>query len=184
MLHLVFDTETTGLPGNSAMPLARQPQIIEYFGLLLDIHGEGDDLVAKEVDCLSLLINPGKKLPEIITKITSITDEMLSTAFPFAHQASKIEAFHARADFTIAHNLKFDRTLLDFEFRRLARPFDLSGRTICTVEVTEHIRGHRMKMGDLYEHLFGERFEGAHRAEADVRALGRIYVELMRRDMI
>jgi DNA polymerase III epsilon subunit-like protein len=177
--HLIFDTETTGLPRNVATPLIRQPKIIEYFGLILE--GDGDQV--EEVETYHALIHPGGLISAEITEITSITNADLEGQAPFGAHIDRIEALTASADVIVAHNLKFDTKLLSFDFRRLGREFSYK-KGCCTVEATEHIHGHRMKMGDLYEFLFGERFEGAHRAEADVRALARVYKELLKRKLV
>lgn len=179
MRHHIFDTETTGLVRNLATPLTRQPQVIEYFGLVLE--GEGADLV--EVECYGALINPGKPVSEEITRITSITNADLEPALSFAAHADRIAEQFASADVSVAHNFSFDRKMMEFEYQRLGRKF-VFNKSCCTVIGTEHIKGHRQKMGDLYEYLFGERFEGAHRAESDVRALARIYVELLKRELL
>ena len=179
MRHLIFDTETTGLVRNMATPLSRQPKVIEYFGLVLE--GEGADLV--EVETYGALIHPGERITDEITRITSITNADLEGQVGFGAHIDRIEALTASADMVVAHNLSFDRKMMEFEFRRQGREFSYK-KGCCTVNGTEHIKGHRMKMGDLYEMLFGERFEGAHRAEADVRALARIYVELLKRSLL
>jgi DNA polymerase-3 subunit alpha len=57
-------------------------------------------------------------------------------------------------------------------------------RVICTVEETEHLKGHRLKLSDLYELLFGEKFANAHDAKADVEALAKCYFELVKRGEI
>jgi DNA polymerase III epsilon subunit family exonuclease len=62
---LVFDFETTGL-------YAYSDQIIEIGALLI----ERDGLFETEKE-LSILLQPDKKLPDIIKNITGITDEML-----------------------------------------------------------------------------------------------------------
>jgi DNA polymerase-3 subunit epsilon len=179
MKHLIFDTETTGLVRNAATPLSRQPTVIEYFGLILE--EQGDDLV--EVGSYGTLITPGKPLDADIVRITGITDEDLKGAPSFGGIVHHIAAQFAEADIVVAHNLSFDRKMMEFDFRRCGRDFGFK-RGICTVEATEHIKGHRLRMGDLYEMLFDERFEGAHRAEADVRALARVYRELVKRRLV
>jgi len=52
------------------------------------------------------------------------------------------------------------------------------------VEQTQHLKGHRLSLGDLHDLLLGERFSGAHRARADVMALARCVSEMIRRDML
>jgi len=46
------------------------------------------------------------------------------------------------------------------------------------------LKGYRLKLAQLYEHLFGETFPDAHRARNDVQALRRICVELCRKEML
>ena len=66
---IFFDTETTGLIKNKALPLINQPRIIEI-GAVKDTGEE-----------LSLIINPLIKLDPIITKITGLIDKDLES-FP------------------------------------------------------------------------------------------------------
>jgi hypothetical protein len=49
---------------------------------------------------------------------------------------------------------------------------------ICTIEQSVHYTGYRMNLGDLHQHLLGEKFSGAHRAREDVEALLRVCVEM------
>ena len=81
------------------------------------------------------------------------------------------------ADEVVAHNLAFDKAMLDFEFMRLDTELKWPAM-ICTVEATRHLKGHRLNLMALYEMLFSERFTEAHRAENDVRALARCFLKL------
>lgn len=194
-MYCVFDTETTGLPLHRLAPLDKQPQIIEFFGIILNDDGSINQVTMEPDDdhpepwtadnVLHCLINPGKPLSADIIRITGITDDDLKGAPDFEHFAWLISAFMAQADVSVAHNHSFDKTLIDFEFKRLGEPFPWPSRSLCTVEKTHHFIGRRLKLFQLYEHLFeGEKFEGAHRAEADVRALARCVTELIRREVI
>ncbi len=172
----VFDCETTGLIKNTIRPLSKQPKITEIAFIRLD-----DDL--KEIDRFESFFNVGEKLDEKITKITSITDEMLADAPQFGAKALFLQEFVEECDTIVAHNLAFDYQMLKFDFMRcdivLAWP-DLR----CTLEATEHWHGYRLSQAALYEELFDKTFEGAHRAINDVEALVEIYVELKRRGEI
>jgi len=80
-------------------------------------------------------------------------------------------------DEIVAHNMSYDKAVIDFEMKRLGKKIrwpDL----ICTVESTEYMKGHRMNLATLHEFLFGEPFAGAHRAENDVRATTRCFLQL------
>lgn len=176
---IVFDTETTGLIDNIAAPLRLQPSIIELFALKLDEEWN-------EVDTFSTLIDPGTKLDEKITQITGLTDEILKGAPRFVQVYPELVDFFLGERIVVAHNLKYDISMLLLELRRIdaETKFPFPPRHICTVEATHHIKGHRMKLHDLYIYLFEEAFEDAHSAEADVRATARCVIELMSRGVI
>lgn len=174
MRTLVFDTETTALVANSKQPLAKQPQIVEVFALVL-----GDDL--EEQESLQQYFDIGKPLPDITKKITGITDEMVKGAPSFAAGHAKFQSTIESCDRVVAHNLSYDIGVTDFEFERLGKAVRWPASRICTVEATEHMKGYRLNLGALYTELFGEQFTGAHRAENDVRALARCYLELVKR---
>ena len=176
MRTLVFDTETTGLISNSMIPLARQPKIIEFAAILLN-DGEEE---AKE----NWLFNPGERLNDEVKGITSLKDSDLVNAPPFAQLAPDIATLIEYADEVVAHNLSFDQAMVDVEMKRAnVGPINWP-QLICTVEATEYLKGFRLKQMDLYEHLFGEKFEGAHRAATDVKALSRIFIELRKRGIV
>lgn len=173
MKVLLFDTETTGLIDNHSLKLDRQAEVIEFYGCLTDL-ATGE--IEKE---FSQLIKPRNPASEEITKITGITNEMLEGQPPFSKVAPSIKAFLESAPFIIAHNLSFDKEILDIEFERLQKTIAWP-RGLCTVEQTLHLRGYRLSLQALYEYLFNEPFKDAHRAGADVKALLRITVELFR----
>lgn len=176
MKTIILDTETTGLINNSLVPLHHQPQIIEIFCLSLDDEGN-------ELGSYGCLINPGKPLPAEIKKIVSITDDMLSDAPSFEAVAPEIKAFIEGHDIVVAHNLSYDMKMVTYEMMR-ARMAVKWPQLVCTVEQTIHIKGHRLSLTALYEYLFGEPFSGAHRAETDVRATARCYLELKKRGVV
>jgi DNA polymerase III epsilon subunit-like protein len=176
-MFLVFDTETTALVANSAQPLHKQPQIIEFFGLFLN-----DDF--EEAGTIHQLFHPGKPLPAEVVKITSITDDMLKGAPSFAIGHEPVIAAIERSHTVVAHNLSYDMSVVNFEMERLKKKVVWPHNRVCTVEATEHMKGFRLNLGALHSELFGESFTGAHRAENDVRALARCFVELARRGEI
>jgi DNA polymerase III epsilon subunit-like protein len=162
--YLVFDTETTGLPLPSVMPLDKQPRIIE-FGAALVRDG-------KVVDSVDFVINPGMPLPEVITKITGLTDADLEDAPPFGDMLPAIRELFEQADVLVAHNAEFDTTLLKFELKRLGvEEFPWPKETLCTVQEFTHRFGRRPKLTELYEHSLGKKLEQTHRALDDVMAL-------------
>lgn len=175
MKTLLFDTETTGLVKNRLVPLARQPKIVELFGLSLE-----DEIESVEIN---QLFNPGYALDKDVTRITNITDEMLSSAPAFSEKAETIKNSIERHDEVVAHNLSFDKTMVDLEMERAGLKIKWP-RLICTVEATEHLKGYRLNLNALHHFLFGEEFTGAHRAENDVRAMAKCFVELRKREIV
>lgn len=183
MLVTLFDTETTDLIENSARRLEKQPRIIELFALTLQQTGEGPDAIFKEVDVWQSLFHPGILISEKITQITSITNEMVAGAPKFSDHSKEIMSYFARAHRVVAHNVSYDCDMVDTELKRCSKTL-VWPEKICTVEQTEYIKGHRMSLTALHEHLFGEPFSGAHRAEPDVRATAKCYIELVKRRML
>lgn len=177
MRTLVFDTETTDLISNSLLSEKHQPQIIEFCGLVYDDQ-------AQELEGLEFFCDPGKPLPDEVTRITGIKAEDLRGAPRFEAVADRIVALIESADSVVAHNLSYDMAVVDFELARLGRRARWPADRVCTVEQTEHLKGHRLKLADLHALLFGEPFAGAHRARVDVEALARCYHELVRRGEI
>ena len=163
---IVFDVETTGLPKAEGSDLDMQPQIIEFGAIKLD-----DDL--KEIDRTEFFCNPNQPLPEIIKKITGITDGQLKDEKPFVAYYQQLCEFFLGETTMVAHNLPFDRKLLKFELERMDKltAFPWPYKHICTVEISQAVWGKRRKLVDLYEEITGKPHKGAHRATADVEAL-------------
>ena len=176
MRTLVLDTETTALIKNKLQPLDRQPRIIEFFALSLDSAGE-------ELDTFSYLFNPGIKIDEKITEITGIKQEMLDDQKPFSSIAQHILEVIEVHDEIVAHNMSYDKAVIDFEMKRLGKKVRWP-ELICTIESTEYMKGHRMNLSSLHEFLFGEPFENAHRAENDVRATAKCFLELRKMGVV
>lgn len=176
MRHLIFDTETTNLIHNTLQPIHKQPRIIEYYGCILD-----DAQDWKMVDELHQFLDPGMPVTAEITKITGITTDMVKGQPTFNQWNHRLQELHAGADVAVAHNMSYDYAVVNFEFARIETAVKWPARRICTVEATESFKGHRLSLSALHELLFGEPFIGAHRANVDVAALARCYVELQKR---
>jgi DNA polymerase III epsilon subunit-like protein len=178
MRALIFDTETTALVTNHSMKLEQQPSIVEFCGWVVDL-ATGE--VEQELD---ILVRPPSGVTEETTKITGLTDEILKDSPAFAKAAPWIRILvEGDHEAVIAHNASFDKEMVDLEFERLGQKITWP-RVICTVEATIHLKGFRLKLADLHEMLFNEKFAGAHRARVDVKALTRCCVELFKRGEI
>lgn len=179
MRALGFDTETTGLVKSRFAKLAMQPHATEFFGLVLS---QGDPW--QEAETFHSLFNPGVPLDKDVQRITGLTDKMLENEPKFKDKAQELKDLIEGCDIVFAHNLGFDKAIIDFEMLRCGLEVKWPARMICTVESTEHFSGRRLKLIELHEHLFGEGFENAHRAENDVRPMVRCFIELWKRGVL
>lgn len=179
----LLDTETTDLIKSKYRPLKDQPHITEFFGLSIEATApEVRPAEWIEIGHYHGLFNPGIPLSAEVQKITGLTDDMLKDCPRFESRAAEIKAWIEAHDIVVAHNLGFDRAIIDFEMARAGLKIDWSQvRLICTVEGTEHLFHRRLKLIELHEHLFGEPFPNAHRAENDVRPMTRCFIELWNR---
>lgn len=171
-LIAVFDTETTGLTLHPDAELRKQPRCIEFGGALLS------PKTGLVVDTLSILINPGIPLEPVITKITGLTDADLADQPAFKDVAADIQAFFARAEFVMAHNLPFDRAIMRHEYARMHVDLDVApwwpSRGICTVGLYKDQWGRNPKLTELYEHVMARPLPQTHRAIDDTLALVQI----------
>ena len=165
MKLLVFDTETTGLTLPSTAPLEKQPKVIELGLVVLD--------GLEEIFSGNWLVNPGELISAEITKITGITNDQLVGMPSFAEVWEEASGHFVQADGVLAHNLPFDKSLVDFECRRITEaPFLFwPSVQICSVQEYVHVFGRRPKLKDLYEQYTFKKLEQTHRALDDVRAL-------------
>ena len=74
----------------------------------------------REVDTFSSLVNPGVRIPEMITGITGIDDATVADAPPIDVVLPRFVDFAADS-VLVAHNAQFDLSFLDYELGRLQR---------------------------------------------------------------
>jgi DNA polymerase III epsilon subunit-like protein len=177
---IIFDTETTNLLGNSALPTDQQPRIIEWAGMLVD------DETLEEKMTLSFFVNPGILIPPEVTKSTGITQDMVKDQPKFPAQYNRLVAFWLGERTGIAHNAQFDFGLLEVELTRIGRltRFPWPAERRCTVELTSHLGLKDRKLTTLYEALFGAKPNQTHRALDDVRLLHKVIIELRKRGVL
>ncbi len=168
---IFLDTETTDLLKPDAANLEEQPHMTEFFGVRLD---EDFQLVSKFHSLFSIPV----PVPEKITRITGITDDMLKGQPTFRQKYDELVAFFLGETTVVGHNVSFDMGVLRHELRRLEKQwqFPWPPNWICTIEKTTHLRGRRLKLGELHNLATGAPHEGAHRAQEDVAALVRCYI--------
>lgn len=177
MTTIVYDVETTGLLKAESAPINLQPHITELFAAKID-----DD--CNVIATYNQMFKVPIPLDEKVTKITGITDEMLIDKNPFIAHWREVADFFSGCPVMVAHNLSFDRDCLYYELKRINKQlnFPWPQEHVCTIEKSFHYKNYRLNLGALHEYLFNEKFEGAHRAEADVMALVKCYKEMKARE--
>jgi DNA polymerase-3 subunit epsilon len=171
-----MDTETTALLAVEAADLAHQPHMVEISCVKTNYDL---DIIA----ILTTLVKPPIRIPLEVVNIHGITDEEVSGQKPFAGHYKQLANYFLDVSILVGHNLQFDKHVLEYELRRINKVtnFPWPPKNVCTVEEVMKIKGYRMSLGNLYFELFGETFEEAHRAEADTKALVRVYKEMINR---
>ena len=115
MKIVVFDTETTGLPDKQA-DLSQQPHVCQFAAVTYELINNGHSL--EEIDAVDILIKPGESIPFECTEVHGITNSMVENKGNFKSHSAEIRRVFNDADIAVAHNLNFDKTLLEFEFER------------------------------------------------------------------
>lgn len=177
---LFFDTETTGKADFRAAPGAKhQPRLVQLGAILAAEDG-------KEMSAINLIIKP--KDYEIAAEAAAIHG--ITTAIATGYGVDMEDALRIFAEFcrkpqqVVAHNITFDLLIARGEFIRagIDDPFEGS-KTFCTMHaMTDHCQlpGNYgdykwPKLQEAHKYAFGKEFDGAHDANADVRACAAIY---------
>lgn len=189
--YLFFDTETTGIPKDYKAPCTNTdnwPRLIQLGWLLTDAEGrilsEGNHIVRPD----------GFEIPKAASDVHGITTEFaLENGKPLLDVIFVFGADLNQAECVIGHNLDYDLHIVGAEYVRLgydsrimfARP------TLCTMQATIqycNIPGRFgpkwPKLMELYTKLFGQEFDGAHDAMADIIATKECFFELIRRGVV
>lgn len=164
-LFAIIDVETTGggIAGNRITEIS--------IALLKD---------GEVVDKFTSLVNPERPIPQHITALTGIDDEMVAQAPRFFELAEKIEAFTQNAIF-VAHNVSFDYNVIRGEFQRLGRQY--TRKKLCTIRLS------RKLIPGLLSYSLGRLCNtiniphlNRHRAEGDVDATVILFQRLLSLD--
>lgn len=163
-MYSIIDIETTG----QASKTGKITEIAIY------IH-DGFQIV----DSFSSLINPECYIPDFITRLTGIDNEMVRSAPRFYEVARKVVEMTTDTIF-VAHNVSFDYKFIQEEFNRLG--YDYQRKTMCTVRMgRKYLPGHRSySLGKLCGEL-GISINGRHRAAGDALATVKLFEMIMAR---
>jgi DNA polymerase III epsilon subunit-like protein len=179
MQYIAFDFETSGLP-KGRKPVTQETlgqydtcRAVSLSAARFSSKGRLVDTFDAMILPTDFTISPGS------IAIHGITEEMAkSRGRPFVQVFADFMTFIGpRTKTMVAHNAKFDTSVLRSEMLRhgidLSLTDDLNFR--CTLELYRERFLKPIRLGVLYEDIFGEQFENAHNSLADCIACGRVY---------
>ncbi len=133
----------------------------------------------KITDSHDFLINPEKKIPEFIQKLTSISQSDVEEAPTIEDTIDKILEFIGD-DILVAHNTSFDIPFFNSVLKRLNRP-ELKNKTICTNLMTKYLIPSLMNSNLNYmSKIFGIKHTKAHRALDDASAAAQLLIQFLK----
>ncbi|MDL1913052.1 MAG: DNA polymerase III subunit alpha [Bergeyella sp.] len=191
-MYIIFDTETTGLPKNFNAPLSDSANWPRMVQLAWQIHNEAGDLV----DNQDYIIKPeGYDIPYNASRIHGITTAVAEKKgrdltgvlleFCEAVRGCKIG---------VGQNIDFDYKIVGAELYRksienILDPLKQADTMLLGTEYAGIINPKTgkykpPKLEELYQKLFGHKFDEAHNAAADVNATARVFFEMLRLGII
>lgn len=186
-MYLIYDTETTGLPKKYNAPLTdfdNWPRLVQIAWQLHDDNGH-------LIEAQNIIVKPeGFTIPFNAIKIHGISNERAQEeGKPLAEVLAVFNKVLEKTQYVIGHNIEFDVNIVGSEFLREEIESTLTElATIDTKnESTQYCalpggRGGQFKyptLSELHQKLFGNKFEEAHNAAADVEATARSFFKLV-----
>lgn len=160
--YTIIDIETTG----------GDPKVDRITEIAIYLH-DGE----KVIDTFVSLVNPEMPIPAFITGITGIDNEMVRSAPKFYEIAKRIVEITEGAIF-VAHNVRFDYSFVQKEFRNLGYTF--SRKQLCTVKLSRKlIPGHKSYSLSKLAPALGIKNEASHRAFGDATATVELFEMLL-----
>lgn len=187
-MFLIFDTETTGLPKNFNAPISDSDNWPRMVQIAWQLHDKEGNLIENQ----DYIIKPeGYDIPFSSQRIHGISTKM---AHEVGNNLNEVllqfkEALK-KAEVVVGHNIVFDYNIVGAEFFRKDIDNHLQtipsadtmalGTDFCQLGGGKSGRYKSPKLEELYEKLYGEKFDEAHNAAADVNATAQVFFEMMR----
>lgn len=173
-----FDTETTGID-------PRKDYIIQFGGIFGEYDLDTQEF--RELAVINQYINipDSIQIPIWASKVHGIYKEDLVGYRQMSYYIEDFLEYMLKADFVIGHNVEFDKNMIIWEARRNYCPLDpfkikwIDTMKPCTWFIPTIKSNKRPKLQELYTYLFGQPFDGAHDAMADIRATKDCFLKLL-----
>jgi DNA polymerase-3 subunit epsilon len=163
-----IDVETTGLSPHTGA------RVIEVGALRME-----KGIIVKK---LNTLIYPECDVPDVITRITGISNKHVASAPVFSEIAHQLDDIMQGAIF-VAHNVNFDYSFISAEYRRLSKTLHMP--KLCTVQLSKALfpsqRSHKL------EHVIAKhnyKVRARHRAYDDAEVLYRFVTDMLASDFV
>ena len=159
--YCVLDLETTGFSATT--------EKITEVGIMKVKNGE-------VIDEFSTFVNPEKHIPERVTEVTNITDEMVADAETIEKVFPKILEFlgDEKETVIVAHNANFDVGFLKQNAKVLGHKFEYTYLDTLSLAKDLFPDYKKYKLGKIAENL-GIKVEVAHRALDDVDTTVKVF---------
>ena len=159
---VIYDLETTGLD-----PLTSE--IIEI-GALKVVDGE-------TTEAFTCLVKPKNAIPDVITKITNITNDMVAHAYPIESVILDFYKFTQGATLAGYNNIDFDSKFIAQAAKKVGISFNNDEKDVFIVAKQKLLGLKSYKLGKVAEFL-GVELANAHRALNDVIATTEVFIKL------
>ncbi len=189
-MYLFFDTETTGLPVRWNAPVTEienWPRLVQLAWICYDDRGE---FIASQ----DVLVQPdGFIIPPEAARVHGITTAIAQeNGKPVREVMEQFAEQVEAANVLVGHSISFDECIVGAEFERLRMMTSLFLKPkCCTMKSSTNYcklpgkKGFKSpRLAELHQILFGEGFDNAHNALADVEATARCFWELKKRGVL
>ena len=192
-MFLIFDTETTGLPKRWKAPISDTDNWPRCVQIAWQLHDQDGVMVSNK----EFIVSPeGFTIPYESEQIHGISTQLATDkGIPLREVLNHFQSDLKQTKYVVGHNVSFDLNIMGAEFFREKVATQLNSLPVidtCT-ELTATLcllpggRGGKFKLPtltELYAFLFHSSFAEAHNASADVEATTRVFLELVRKNII
>ena len=190
-MKILYGVEAYLAPDKNAIVTNSKGQEIDTTYCVLDLETTGFSAITEKItevgimkiknneiiDQFSCFVNPQKHIPQRVTEVTHITDDMVKEAETIEQVFPKIIAF-IKDSVLVAHNAPFDLGFLKQNAKNLGYEFDYTYLDTLSLAKDLFPDYKKYKLGKIAENL-GIKVEVAHRALDDVDTTVKVFNKMM-----